>query len=725
MCVLPGWYWSRLLLRNAGRIERLTFSIGLSLALIPAALAQVRMLNTGVTLVIAVLSVAFVLGAGFAAWVAFGADHKRKETLSAPPAPLPFGSLIALGLALVLVLAGDAWSWRAFRYTAYCWGWISKKCTESGASQHFLILVALLLTLAGAWYFVASRRVGAYAGPTPEYSQEEYPGSEDQRPTRKVRYLLPAVLALVLVRGYLGPVLYDWPFIRGVDQYSHAVMSNLMLSRGQIYPYLIYPPGFHTLTAVLSRLSGLDPLTLYTVLAPALLILPALSCYVLARRLWGWEVGVGAAFFAGLVACGPYFYFNDAMYPNIVGAEFLLVLTIAALARLYARPSSGSVLLVAVLGSSVVLYHQVSSLYEAALLGLIGLLFLPYLLLHDRKRGFALLASFVILGALSLLYAWNTYDLPGTIASLFGGSGKNSTDTAMGMAIGSQAPFHLDYLIGGIVSQPVFWLGFLGAILASGAAMLSTDLAQKLSTMTLVLWVLLMAAGSSTTLDGFPERFGRDLGVPLAIFAAFALVAIMRSISAIRGTLALRIARIAVILIAVLIVVRVVQNFGQAAVPSWRLTMTPEIAAAGEWLKDHNTGGNIMVSPQKTQVPSRMMLAMGQYSGMQSYTKHNILRNRDLPPTGPGPLYDVLWVMNHPTGEHTKRLLQKYRVRYIVLYKYMPDRPVTNYWRHFENQSSQYRVAFQNSDVLIVAPRESLSETVWPKIGEHQILDDA
>src|SRR3712207_9196179 len=36
------------------------------------------------------------------------------------------------------------------------------------------------------------------------------------------RLLLPAVLVLALLRGYSGPALHDWPFVRGVDHYSHA-----------------------------------------------------------------------------------------------------------------------------------------------------------------------------------------------------------------------------------------------------------------------------------------------------------------------------------------------------------------------------------------------------------------------------------------------------------------------------------------------------------------------
>ena len=37
-----------------------------------------------------------------------------------------------------------------------------------------------------------------------------------------------------------------------------------------------------------------------------------------------------------------------------------------------------------------------------------------------------------------------------------------------------------------------------------------------------------------------------------------------------------------------------------------------------------------------------MMLAMGEYPAMQSYTSETILKDRNLPPGGASPLWDVL-----------------------------------------------------------------------------------
>ncbi len=156
----------------------------------------------------------------------------------------------------------------------------------------------------------------------------------------------------------------------------------------------------------------------------------------------------------------------------------------------------------------------------------------------------------------------------------------------------------------------------------------------------------------------------------------------------------------------VLVGSRAVQSFEEAASPSPQMVISEEIHVAGEWLQDHNTGGNVMVSPHANQVPSRVMLAIGNYPGLQSFEPWQIEVPRDLPSTGPEQLLDVLWVMQNPANEHIKQLLDKYDIRYIVLYKDMPDRPTTDsYWPLFEQRPDLYRTVFENSDVLIVEPK--------------------
>ncbi len=686
VALLPGWFWAGCLFATADRAERITYSVALSMALVPAAaLVPVRLLDTGVTLAVAVSSALVVFFGGLLAYLRFGPAKGTYEPPASGSSPLGMPVLVVLLPALGLAL------WTSLRMVPG---------QPNVLPVTLLPTIALLVFAAGIAHLVVSHREPA---PRESSLEEAFPG-EGSPVTR--RLLLPAVLLLVLARGYAGPVMHDWPFIRGVDHYSHAVMANLMMTEGEIEPYLIYPPGFHTLTAMISRFSGLDPLDIFSVLAPALLLLPALACYTLACRLWGWPYNVAAALFAGVLHGGTYYYYNDAMYPNLITSQFLLVVTIAALAGLYEAPSTRRGLALALVGSSVVLYHPVASLYEAALLVLVAVYFLPHLLAHERAKGLVVLTSLALLCFLSVLYAWDTYDFPQTVAGLVGASEASTTDTAVGMAVGTQVPYPLDFLVGAMVTQPLAWLGLLGGLLVltqlQGRQMSKP---QALAHFTLLLWVLLLFFGSRTSLTGFPQRFGRDVGIPLAILAALAFVTILRSLGPRRRPQAVFVTSLVVLLAASLVGFRAVQSLESASATSAQLTITPQIAAAGEWLEENNTGGNIIVSPHFNQVPSRMMLAMGHYSALQSFEPVQVKNPRDLPPTGPRPLWDVLWVVTHPDNQRTDRILSTYDVRYIVLYKNMPDRPTQDYWPSFEDHPNLYRTAFENRDVLIVERR--------------------
>jgi hypothetical protein len=672
--VVPGYFWAKCLSSSADHAERIAYSAALSMTLVPtAALLQAHLFGTGVTSFITAVSMAVVFAMGFAIYLWLGpasyADGPIFDPPPAPPGTLALVPLLAafgvmLGVRLGLVPEG-----------------------------RFVLLVALLF--AGIFALLVSRR---------PLAQQRSRSSSGIRWPLACSALLLAVFLTVLVRAYLGPVLHDWPFIRGGDQYSHAVMANLMMTEGTTERYLIYPPGFHTLTALVSRSSGLEPLRIFPVLAPALTVLPTLACYVLARRLWGRGHGVVAAFFSGVLLVGPYASFAEARYPNLVSADFLIAMAAAALIGVYVSPGARPGLLFAVLGSSVVLYHQVASLYLALLLAVIAALFLPYLLVRHGRGALALALSFSLLGFLAVLYAWSTYDLPRLVSGLVGGSDTGAGGKAVTIAIGSQEPLSLAHLME-MTSQPVLWFGVLGALLVTGDLLRGrVGRQQALAYLTLLLWAVLLFAGSRTSLSGFPQRFERDLGIPLAVLATLSFVTVLRSLRTREATASLPAETVAILAATLAIVVvgsQAAENLSDADAPSNNV-IAPEVAAAGEWLEDHNTDGNIVVTPYlNDHVPGSAMLAMGGYTGLRSYTQKRLLSPRALPPSGKESLLAARWVTDHPTGERTKSILETYDIRYVTLFKKYPGVR----WRAFENRPRLYRKVFDNTYVVIFAPR--------------------
>ena len=675
--LIPGYFWARCLAATEDLAERLAYTIALSVTLVPAtSLILASLFGTGVTTAVSVTSVVLVFCAGLTARLLFGPAKGSSGPLAPLPPPPDVATLVPLCLALLLALGVF------FGFPAGGWA---------------MVPVAALVVLSGVLYWLSLRRRGdTDAGPL-EAGEEVSPAI--------VYGLLSVALVLALARGYLGPLVNGWPFPRGVDRYEHAIMTGMMARDGSTESFMLYPPGFHALSAMISNLSGLEPMALFPALAPALLALTSLSSYALAARLWGPSVGVAAAFLSGPVLGGAYLHFVEARYPNFVGEQIIIIVAVAALIGVYATPTIRAGVLLALLGSSAVFYHQIAGYAMAVLLAGVTLFFLPYLILRHRRTGLGLLASLALLFVLAAAFAWDTYDLPDLVAGLLGDSETGRGGEAVAMAIGTKPANPPTYLLV-TITAPVLWLGLFGALVLAPNRT-NGNVPARLAHLTLLAWAALLFVGSQTSYSGFPDRFDRDLGAPLALLAAPALVLLLRAtprLTASRTTLAATL--LAALLSAGLLVVQTTRNLEAAAGPSERpkdRPATPEVAAAGAWLGENNTGGGIVATPYLDYVPSRGMLAMGGYTEMQSYDASRIRRARDLPPFGAGPLWDALWVLRHPDGEKTRRIMRENDVRYVVFHKRYPGMS----WLPFAQRKDLYKTAYQNPSVIIFEPRNT------------------
>ncbi|MDQ3929619.1 MAG: hypothetical protein M3328_10800, partial [Chloroflexota bacterium] len=512
------------------------------------------------------------------------------------------------------------------------------------------------------------------------------------------RALLVGVSLLVLVRAYWRPVAHEWPFISGGDLYDHAVMTNLVLTQGSAATYMTYPPGFHTLFAVVCRLSGLEPLGLWPYVAPALPLLSTLACYLFARRVFGPGYGLGAAVSAGLVLNISWGNVLDSMYPDLMAAQFLMILALAAFGILLLSPSAHAGALFAILGSSVALYHTISCLILAMVLAVLSALFLPYLLWRDRPRGIALLASLALLAAISVAYAWTPYHLPELLGGLLSRGGGSATAEYTSSIVGSQTPHPL-VAIPGVITPLIVYLGLLGAILVA-VALRSFRSPRFLAAAILPVWFLVLLLASRTAAIGVPVRLAKEMGIPLSILASLAFVTVIRSI---RWRMPMTVLGAALLTFLLLYQLRF--NAVQAARPSALLLMTPNLAAAGKWLKAHNDGGTILTSPHVNNA----LLAMSGYSRLQSVSKAQLGNPRFLEPRFWPQAYDAVYVYDHPADKVARQILDRYDVHYVALRKRLrreslwvawTDRGFVN-WRAFKSRDDLYQVVFENSDAII------------------------
>ena len=759
--VLPGYFWAAVLRPTGGLAERLTYSAALSVASVPAiAVLIARVTGAGITLWLALAAVALVFGSGLLAFLLRGqAPGSAAPVLPSPAAVrdprvlIVIAGVFALALVtmldratpgwlLVLVAAGLLGAGALAAQPAPVTGTDDDAATAAGnagpapagapggaappggtppgsAAGHGAAGPGAAgpggtgpgaagpggagpggagpggagTSSAAAGTLVASTR----SAPAPGAQGRQAEPSDSRPASPGLRAgALAVVLGLTAYRAYSGVISHDWPFLRGGDQFSHAVMAEQMLAHGSYGSYLIYPPGFPALAAIICRISGLTPLELFPVLAPALLVLCALAAYTLATGLWGWQYGLAAAALNGLVLDGAYAGFAEGRYPDLVAGYFLMIMVVAALVTLYRSPGLRSAVLLAVVADSVVLYHSVATLYVVILLALAALTALPYLLRQrQRREAGIMLAALCAVAVLAVCYASLTYNLAGLV------TGHSSTSTAVSITLGSQPVPAARHLLTAL-SPALVWLGLFGVgAVVMGARHLARP-AQVLSVTTVLLWCLLMYAGSRTALDGFPQRFERDLGGPLSVVAAFGLVLVVRTLLAHRqaSRTALTVSAVAAAcVVAVVVLVQAGRGLAAGGRPA-KEVLTHRVAAAGRWLGQHNTGGNIISTPYLNPgIGNRAVLAMGGYTGLQSYGAYRIAHPRSLPTAGRQPLLDSQQVLLHPASCPAAGILIRDDVRYVVLYRHGTgaDLPA------FAADPSRYRPVFENPSMIIYA----------------------
>jgi len=335
-------------------------------------------------------------------------------------------------------------------------------------------------------------------------------------------------------------------------------------------------------------------------------------------------------------------------------------------------------------------------LYAAVLFVLVALICLPCLALgRHRRETRALLLSLAGVAVLSACYAVYIYN-PGGILG-----GKSSTGGAVSIVLGSQAPATQAALLKEL-GPPIVWFGLLGlAALAASLRYLRRP-AQVLTAATVVAWCVVMYLGSRTSLDGFPQRFERDLGAPLSFMAAFGVGLVVRSLP-VRGATARTAGALAATTACVLAGVMLLAQAFHAVNASDRSAgelLTHRVATAGQWLARHNTGGTIISTPYMNPgVSNRAVLAMGGYTGLQAYSPFRIAHPRSLPTAGKTPLLDSQAVLLHPQSCQSANILVRQDVRYVVLYRVGTGADLTA----FAADPARYQQVFENPSVIIYA----------------------
>lgn len=346
----------------------------------------------------------------------------------------------------------------------------------------------------------------------------------------KEHWLSLAVLLiffLSLFLSYYDVLILRFPMAPGDDVYPH--LTNMVRIRDQgLYAFSDgYPPGLYLVVLWLGKLFSAPLIDALRWVAPALLPLSGLAIYWLAATIFSRRTALLAYALYALVLLQPLQTYYDGSLPNLLAAGIAMPVAFTALVRAIQPSRRRRWLWVGLFLVSTVLLFYSHHLTALVFLGVL-IVFGTVLWLRkvfswpgngNRFLGIAgLLAAFLLLG-------WAFFALP-----IF--QPARSILEAF-VDFSSRFPFVQSAIV---ESKPIwgfrsFGLAFSGLVfqasLLSVAVLLwrwrSFSPNQKTGVILLAVWFILYFLGSRTPLSGEPERLARDLALPAAILAAWAL----------------------------------------------------------------------------------------------------------------------------------------------------------------------------------------------------------
>ncbi len=225
---------------------------------------------------------------------------------------------------------------------------------------------------------------------------------------------LLACLALVLSWRFLQSaelVLPAW-----VDSLHHTHIVQVLLESGQIPAVLesyvpipfYYHYGFHWLTALFARFSGLDAPQAVLVWGQVLNALVSLALYALTFEVTRSRgAGLLAALLTGFISRFPAYYVSWGRYSLLMGV-LLMIWAVTQALRTWRVPSRANALVLALLVAGLFLSHYLTTLYFAAFIGALGIGGWRF---TQRRRGLLLVLGACAL-ALGLTWPWLVRIIP-------------------------------------------------------------------------------------------------------------------------------------------------------------------------------------------------------------------------------------------------------------------------------------------------------------------------
>jgi len=322
--------------------------------------------------------------------------------------------------------------------------------------------------------------------------------------------LIVALVAVRLFLVYLPISIFSHLVPPGVDPANHLVLIQSILD-GSFKPD--YPPLFHLLISILSKIFSADPLQVLKWVTPTLIILPSIGVYVFLRHNFN-RLAAFIGFAIALLATNYGFLaYVEGNYPNIMAAGFFMPISLSYLLAATKQNGKRNFWLAALFFFLVIATHHLT----AVLMLTIIYVYLSILTIWNYfeplvpKIGRVLLSVtivFLALGIIVYLTPFKKTFIQGYESYLSTGSVVLSPLFKVIMDL----PEYADAM-----GEFSFFLGIISVLYLITMLFRPKSETNKPAIILLLVWLVVILLLSRTEVVGLPARIGREIAMPLLI----------------------------------------------------------------------------------------------------------------------------------------------------------------------------------------------------------------
>jgi hypothetical protein len=329
----------------------------------------------------------------------------------------------------------------------------------------------------------------------------------------------------ILFINYFDVLKFKYYVPPGSDPVTHVSVTKEILEKGKA-PAPGYPPGFHYIVAGLSKISGADPIKTMVYFYPFLMFLSALAVYLFARQFFGPAVAILSLILFGFLSPQPRQTLWDGGFPNVITADFIMILGFLFFLRAYKYEKWRDVVLAGIILGLVPFFHHLSSYLMTFLLICIApsLLLFGFITKQNFKKKLQIVLTILVLAILIGAYPAYIYFGKGYLEQIalgfvaYAASWEKFVWRATTLVPEAPPIPWSDYAL--VVSPYLWYLGWL-----SLPFLLKKFLKEKKEEYFFVfVWLLVVFILSRPTVfSPLPGRFAREMAIPLVLCAGIFL----------------------------------------------------------------------------------------------------------------------------------------------------------------------------------------------------------